>query len=63
MTVTPLQLNPQGIARTSGPGTRGRPLIARGNTTNAIRHRLAELSRPFGTKPEHEDGIAIIRTA
>jgi hypothetical protein len=61
MTVTPLQLNPRGIAGTSAPGTRGRPSIARGDTVNAILDPLVERSRPFGTKSEHEDGIAIIR--
>jgi hypothetical protein len=59
MTVTPLQLNPQGIAGTKAPGTRGRPSIARGDTANSILDRLAELSRTFGTKSEHEDKTAI----
>jgi poly-gamma-glutamate capsule biosynthesis protein CapA/YwtB (metallophosphatase superfamily) len=52
MTLTPVQLNPQGIGGPGDLATRGRPSIARGTEANAILDRLAELSRPFGTALE-----------
>jgi hypothetical protein len=49
MTLTPIQLNPQGLGGPDDIATRGRPSIARGEEAGAILDRLAELSRPFDT--------------
>ncbi len=61
MTLTPLQLNPRGLAGAGDLTTRGRPSIAKGKGANSILDRLAELSRPFGTALERSGDTAIIR--
>ena len=59
MTLTPVQLNDQGIA--GDLATRGRPSLARGDEAAAIFDRLAALSAPFGTKMDRGSGIAAVR--
>jgi poly-gamma-glutamate synthesis protein (capsule biosynthesis protein) len=61
MTLTPVQLKPQGVGGPGDLATRGRPSIAHGTEANAILDRLAELSRPFGTALERSGETAIIR--
>lgn len=61
MTLTPIQLNPQGLGGPGDLATRGRPSIARGPQARVILDRLAELSRPFGTAIERDGETAIIR--
>ena len=50
MTLTPIQLNDQGVD--GDLATRGRPSLARGPPAAAIFDRLAALSAPFGTAIE-----------
>jgi poly-gamma-glutamate capsule biosynthesis protein CapA/YwtB (metallophosphatase superfamily) len=59
-TLTPIQLNPQGLGGPGDLATRGRPSIARGVEAAAILDRLAELSRPFGTTLERSGDTAIV---
>jgi poly-gamma-glutamate capsule biosynthesis protein CapA/YwtB (metallophosphatase superfamily) len=60
MTLTPVQLNPQGIGEPGDLATRGRPSIAHGVEAGAILDHLAELSRPFGTTIERSGDTAIV---
>jgi hypothetical protein len=39
---------------------RGRPVRATGATADRILHRLSELSEPYGTKIQTDDGVGII---
>jgi len=49
MTLTPIQLNSEGVGGQADLATRGRPSIARGAAARAILESIAELSRQFGT--------------
>ncbi|HEV2186308.1 MAG TPA: CapA family protein [Stellaceae bacterium] len=59
MTLTPVQLNDQGVA--GDMATRGRPSLARDDDAAAIFDCLAALSAPFGTKLDRANGIATVR--
>jgi poly-gamma-glutamate synthesis protein (capsule biosynthesis protein) len=61
MTLTPVQLNPQGIGGPGDLATRGRPSIACGAEASAILDRLAELAHTFGTALERKGETATIR--
>ncbi len=61
MTMTPVQLNAEGIGGPADLATRGRPSIAHGTEANAILNRVAELCRPFGAVLELTGETAIIR--
>jgi poly-gamma-glutamate capsule biosynthesis protein CapA/YwtB (metallophosphatase superfamily) len=63
MRLTPLQLNPTGLADPGDLETRGRPSLARGAAGDAILDRVARLSRPFGTTVERENRTAIVRSS
>jgi len=60
MTLTPIQLNPQGLGGPGDLATRGRPSIARGAEAGTILDHLAELSRPFGTTLQRSGDTAIV---
>ena len=59
MTLTPVQLNDQGVD--GDLATRGRPSLAHGSAATAILDRFAALSAPFGTTLERAGDTAIIR--
>jgi poly-gamma-glutamate synthesis protein (capsule biosynthesis protein) len=59
MTLTPVQLNDQGV--NGDLATRGRPSLARDAEAAAIFDRLAALSAPFGTQFDRTGDTAIIR--
>jgi len=63
VTLTPIQLNSEGVAGPGDLATRGRPSIARGVEARMILDRIAELSRPFGTRLERAGDTAIICAA
>jgi hypothetical protein len=60
MTLTPVQLYPQGVGGPVDLATRYRPSIARGVEAGAILDRLTELSRPFGTTIARSGDTAIV---
>ena len=59
MTITPVQLNAEGVG--GDLATRGRPSLAHGAEAASVLERLAGLSAPFGTRFDRSGDTAVIR--
>lgn len=54
-----IELQPITLQRTAGRPARGTPVLATDDEADEIIDRLAELSEPFGTEIERDDGWVV----
>jgi len=59
--VLKIELRPVTLGFGGGHSVRGRPILARPELGEKILNRIADLSRPLGTKIEYKNGTGIIR--